>query len=517
VATLSVWGRVGGPYQPSPVAPALLAIGCLAASVAAGAQVGTADPQQPIGIVAGVLALGAVFAIRSTPVALAILALYLGVVDGYLKLATGSDYATFGRDVVLLGVVAGTLWRSVILDRSSRLSLPPLGLFVVAIVGVVAVQVLNPEANGVRASIVGLRQHIEWVPLFFLAYAAVRRTEHLRALLIVMLIVGAANGAVSLVQSQLTPQQLAGWGKGYAERIKGKGKFVGSARVTFEAGTGQTTTRPFGLGSEVGAGGVFAMLGLTAALGLLIAGSARSRLLVLLLAGPLIAGVVTSGARASFVATYAAILGFGALAVVSRQAVRGLIALAVVSAVAVGGVTVVSNGDDRSARAERRGSVSSPTRALSTYREERLTSLQLFPRYAKSYPLGAGLASVGPSAAALATDSSELLDSEPLDSENEFNFLIVELGIPGLIAFLAFTVVVTVLGVLRIRALPEYRDRIFLAAILAPMFGVIALYFAGPFTATVPSGPYLWAAAGIVAGWLFGRRQPEVGTGSAAA
>jgi hypothetical protein len=44
---------------------------------------------------------------------------------------------------------------------------------------------------------------------------------------------------------------------------------------------------------------------------------------------------------------------------------------------------------------------------------------------------------------------------------------------------------------------------------------MLALYFAGPLTATTPGGPYLWAAAGIVSYWLI-VRPTAAATGSAA-
>src|SRR4051794_38309677 len=44
-------------------------------------------------------------------VTLAALALYLGLFDGFLKLKTGSQLATLGRDLLLYAVVAGAIVR----------------------------------------------------------------------------------------------------------------------------------------------------------------------------------------------------------------------------------------------------------------------------------------------------------------------------------------------------------------------------------------------------------------------
>src|SRR5436190_18262937 len=40
------------------------------------------------------------------------LMLYLGLLDGYIKLSTGNDLATLGRDVLLYSIVIGALMRS---------------------------------------------------------------------------------------------------------------------------------------------------------------------------------------------------------------------------------------------------------------------------------------------------------------------------------------------------------------------------------------------------------------------
>lgn len=475
--------------------PGLLALGCIAGSVAAGVQFGTDNAQQTLGIIGAGLALAAMSLIRSTPKALVVLGIYLGIVDGYLKLSTGSAYATFGRDVVLVGLISGAVWRSVIV-RQTAIRLPPLGLAVIAFAGLVVVQVLNPDAHGAKASVAGLRQHIEFVPLFFLAYAAIRETKHLRVVLVVFLIAGAANGVVSGIQSQLTPQQLAQWGPGYQERIEGTGVFKGAGRVANSQADGVDKTRTFGLGSDAGAGGFFAMFGLIAGVGLMLVGDARLRLLVILLAAPVLVGVLTSGARATVIATYAAVVGFGALTAISRRAVRVLVACSLMGVVVFGAVSAVVS--QRSNAAVERQSSVTPGKALDTYRQERLGSLQLLPQYVREYPLGVGLATAGPSARVRATGADAPLR---LNSENEFNFLLIEVGLPGLVALLGFTVLV-VTGSLRVRKLEGHEDRILLAAVLAPIFGVIASFFGSPVTAAPPIAPYLWFVGGIVSFWL---------------
>ena len=59
---------------------------------------------------------------RRTQLALALFVLYLGLLDGYLKLASGSNLVTFVRDLLLYAIVVGLLVRAIV--QGKRLPLP---------------------------------------------------------------------------------------------------------------------------------------------------------------------------------------------------------------------------------------------------------------------------------------------------------------------------------------------------------------------------------------------------------
>ena len=77
--------------------------------------------------------------------------------------------------------------------------------WVLVFVAVVLVQLLNPDNWSTVHSLASLRQHLEFVPLFFIAYTIMRSERRLRAFLVLILAVAAVNGAVSLVQFNLSP------------------------------------------------------------------------------------------------------------------------------------------------------------------------------------------------------------------------------------------------------------------------------------------------------------------------
>src|SRR5262249_38866063 len=141
--------------------------------------------------------------------------------------------------------------------RRRPINWPPLSGWVIAWVVVVLVQVANPHDGTLLHSVASVRPHAEWVPLFFLGYLALRSKRRIRAFLMLLLAVATVNGIVGLVQVNLTPSQLAGWGPGYQKAINGEGSL--SARG-FADENGTERNRPFGLGGDIGFGGAVGVL-----------------------------------------------------------------------------------------------------------------------------------------------------------------------------------------------------------------------------------------------------------------
>ena len=75
------------------------------------------------------------FSHRRVDQSLAVLGLYLGLLDGYLKLRIGSPIITLGRDVLVAAIAGGALLRS--MNSQHPLPIPPLGGLVLAFAAVV--------------------------------------------------------------------------------------------------------------------------------------------------------------------------------------------------------------------------------------------------------------------------------------------------------------------------------------------------------------------------------------------
>jgi hypothetical protein len=468
-------------------------IGATGVAAVAGAAAAKGGGLVMVGVAAAVLAVGYLFSTRRTGVALAIVLLYLGLLDGYLRLRSGHANLTLARDVLLYAVAGGVLVRAVVTGR--RLELPPLSGWVLAFVVVVGVQVANPAAQSLGTSLAGIRPHLEFVPLFFLAYWTMRDARSLRVFLALLLTVGAANGVVGYVQSTLTPNQLASWGPGYRERVLGQQGFVGGGRAFYDK-AGNVRVRPLGLGADAGFAGQLGVIALPAGLALFaIARRMRTRFLVASLLALTALGVFTSQTRAGVIASVVAVIGYAALASVSRRWWTGLAALAAGALLVLVLVSLVAPRTTVGS-SNHYGSLT-PSSVLKSTQKER--PLSVVGDYFRKYPLGAGMGKAGPAA-------GRSKNKERLNSETEFSYLIAELGIPGLVTFLAFQLYLIGLAIRRSRRVP-FAARPMTAAVAAPMLAMVPLWFVTATSATAPLSPYFWFAAGTFAFWFV--RSPD--------
>ena len=324
-------------------------------------------------------------------VSLAVIALYLGLLDGYLKLSTGSSLAPVGRDVLIFVVVAGVLLRQAV--TREQLVRPPFFEHILVFVAFVLVQAANPNAESAQTVANGVRQHLEFVPLFFLGFIVLRDARRLQGALAILLAIGAANGVVGAVQGALTPEQLASWGPGYSAQILGTGAF-GNAGRAFGDALGEERVRPQALGSDFGAGGAFAVLAIPAGLALLI--RRRRPVQRALAAGGLALSVVallTSQARLNIIGAVIVVLAFALLTARTRERLRGFLVLAVGVALMYGVITLfVSNTEEG---ALERYNTLAPSRLVTTVTTDRGDPLALTPTYLVDHFFGVGIGRAG--------------------------------------------------------------------------------------------------------------------------
>jgi len=463
---------------------------------------GGSSPWTVLATASGIAAVLWLFVTERYEWSLMVVLLYVGLADGYLKLSTNSQLATLGRDVLLYSVVSGAVIRMLI--RRDAVRFPPLTGWIVGLVALVLVEVLNPGNTELGSAIAATRQHLEFVPLFFAGFALLTTSRRLRIFFLVLGAVATINGIVALVQLSLTPDQLAAWGPGYKEFIFGTGDVSG--RVYLDS-NGVGRIRPFALGGDVGFGGnvgLVACSGVLAVIGLI--GKQKAAIpAVFLMAGVLLA-VVTSQGRAAVIATIITVAAFLFFGVIGRQSLRPVIALALVVALASLVIPRVV-GSAEEGTYDRYQSIA-PTKALDTAYTYRIDDLGHLPEYVRTYPLGAGLGTLGPASSLRSVKST-------LNGETNFGFLVVELGVVGLILLFGFTIRVLLLAGSRIRRVDDHETRLLLAGLAAPLVGILLAWISGPALAGPPFAPYFWLASGALSYWLLARSRAEVSVGSA--
>jgi hypothetical protein len=442
-----------------------------------------------------------VFSTRYT-LTLGALMLFLGLADGYLKLRFGGLAITGLRDALLFSVTAGALMRLALSGEPVRR--PPLTALVVAWVAVVLVQLANPANGTLTHSLLSLRSHIEWVPLFFFGYALLRTKRRILGFLTIILVLTAVNGAVSLYQYQAGPQAIAGWGSGYAKLIYGGGDVSGR---TFIDNSGAQRLRPPALGSDTGFGGIMAVLAGPAAFVFLMLGRRRraTQILGAMLSAGVLVAVLTAQVRIALVGLAVGLLAVVFLSATSRRVWQATAAAATVAVVGLVAVSFVS-GHAGGGVFDRYSSLTSANAPSNTAGYKRGT-LSFVPEIAAQHPFGQGIGALGPASSIAGAPES----SRHVSGESEFNFLLVEVGVPGVAVLLFFqlTVIGGSIGMLRHESDAELR--LLLSALVATLVAILFLWFGGPVSAAPPLACYMWLASGTLAYWCFDPRARDPG------
>ena len=489
-----------------------LAIAGLAAAIPALLALGVAlavpNPNlfSTLGIVLGVIAIVALAISTRYEVSLALLTLFFGLLEGPVKLMTASQGASALRDVLIGTICVGALVRLAV--NRQRVRLPPLSGWLMAFVALVLVEALNPETHGIAKVIGGFRQQLEWIPFFFFGYLVMRSKERFRKLFLILGSIALINGVVSTYQTQLTPSQLAGWGPGYHQLIYGEGGV--SDRLYFD-NSGEAKVRPMGLGSDMGYGGSVGVLALSGVIALLAAGRFRRRWPVLLLCAGTILAIATSLARTDVLGGVVALIAFTLMSFsIGPRVVRPLTAVLVIGVLAFTIGTVL--GENAGKGVFSRYDSITPGKAVSTSVNYREKTLEQIPKDIANAPFGAGLATVG-AAATFGGTQGALIEGHRASAESQYNFVVVELGVIGLLLWIALSVHLIALAVRRLPRIEDLELRLYLAAVFATVVAFTIIGFVGPTMSDLPFGPFFWFSVGIAAYWFVERpRSMRLGT-----
>ncbi|MGH2854823.1 MAG: hypothetical protein ACRDLF_11615, partial [Solirubrobacteraceae bacterium] len=244
----------------------------------------------------------------------------------------------------------------------------------------------------------------------------------------------------------------------------------------------------------------------------LLASSRRRRWLAVVLCLGALLAIATSLARLSVVGAVIALLGFVLLsASAGRRASRPLRALLAVAAFAVplGAVLVSIEGGGVFSRY----TSIAPNNVASTSTTYKAASLAQIPNDIVNAPFGFGLATAG-AASSFGGHTTVKLEGHGHSAETQYNYVTDELGLPGLLLWVALSLTVIRLVARRLRRVADVEIRIGLAGVFAAFVALILMGTNGPVMASAAAGPFYWFAVGIAAYWLGGPERTGAAAGS---
>jgi hypothetical protein len=285
---------------------------------------------------------------------------------------------------------------------------------------------------------------------------------------------------------------LAAWGPGYAKLVYGATTVT--ARTFFDA-SGVEHVRPPGLGSDFGFGGTLGILAAPAVLALGATwGRSRRAFAVAAVGAPFVVmAVITSQSRTAVVGAVVAAVVYLFLTATSKKGAQTIAVAAVIGAVAYVALPLAFPAATH--ESNRYASIA-PSKVISTAISYRSGTLALIPGYIAHYPLGDGIGENGPAAGAAIGGPQFGTNS----AESEFNFLVLEVGVPGLLLLTALTATVIWRGA-RLRRIADTNRQRLLIALVAANVGIGATWFAGIATASSPTSPFFWFTAGTIVYW----------------
>jgi hypothetical protein len=451
-----------------------------------------------VGLILGALVVAVLVLSSRHEITLTLIALYLGLLEGPVKLGTGGGtLASASRDVLIGAVCLGAFGR--LIAKRERVRLPPLSGWVLIWVLLVLVEMFNPDTSGVLKILGGFRQQLEWLPFFFFGYQLMRSKERLRKFFLLLGVIALANGLVGAYQAHIGPAGLAGWGQGYHELVDGH---AGLGGRTYRS-EGVARVRPPALGSNAGFGGGVGVLALPGIVALLAIGGFRRRWIVPILCLGVLTGIVTSASRTSVIGAVVALVGFALLSLsVGRRVSRPLGAFAMVLVLAFA-ITSVLTATEGKGIFSRFSTIASPEQAASTSVDTKEKTLAQLPSDIENAPFGIGLASAG-AATGFGGNRKTTIEGKVASAEGQYNFVELELGVLGLAAWVLLTLRLVVLIVRRLPRIEDVELRIALIGVFAAVFAFTIMGFAGPTMAAPPAGPFFWFAVGIAGYWFIG-------------
>lgn len=403
-------------------------------------------------------------------------ALILAVYEGALRkwfFPQYQEYIFFVKDALLLGAYVGGFWAARMMRGRRVFDTHIANAAIAALAAVCVAQILNPRLPNITVGIYGLQGYLFYIPLMYLVPEVIPDEASARRFVLGILIVSAVPLLLGPIQFSLPPDHALNAYAWSDIQVATFGENENLARVT--------STFSYITGFSVFLS-IIAPVLLAAAL----IASGRLRVLLFAVLALVIANQFMTGSRAPLVVTAVSVpivvslsaRNFGARA---KQAIAASLALPLVLILASYLFPEAQQAfkDRAFAAGDFTGRVVEMV--------ERPFSLS-----AEAGVAGWGIGSTMPAAALFLADRGNHSDPVP-GVEAEFDRIVVEIGVFGLLLMLIVRVLVAVGLLQSLRRLPTTSARPLIAAALAIAFTNIP----GSLVANRTSSLFYWFAAGI--------------------
>lgn len=410
--------------------------------------------------------------------------LVYGAFEGLLKRLTGYAWYVYPiKDLFFLYVLAS--WIRVPSRRGTR-SRSPLSLLLGTYLVLIGVEILNPYLPSVVAGLVGVRASYMYAVLYFIAFRAFDTEERVIRLArwIGCLAVVTALGA--MVEAWLGVEWV------YENKVQVM------INATYLGVSGNWVIRPSSIGTGPGSAAMMEFIGAGLLLGLASLERRGPRQILLLSGAALtLGGILLAATRIIWLMTAIAAVTFVLL--LGRRRIRWGVSVVLLVAVAWQ-LSLFFSGGEIIARFQ---TLKTP---FETYRTQRFGALQVLPEVISDYPFGAGVGWNVPRRDLV--EHFYLGESvQHVGVHNYFSVLALEVGIVGLLLFLAFSAGVLLRGLLAVHRTKNEARRSLLVACYAIFAGIVLSF---PFGGGIIGWPgeYYWILAAMVL--RLGRQPVEV-------
>lgn len=407
---------------------------------------------------------------------------YLSI-EGLLKMITNyHPIVHIGADILLLLICLNWFFTTVVIGfREAKFRKAPLTLPIIFFILWILIEIANPYAISLYASVASFKIHITMIPFYFFAYSIINSKEQIMKYWNLFLGICFMVCTFAIVEYILGPKSLTWMSSTYVQKT-----------VRFHG----FLYRPFSTTVVPGGGAIFAHIAAPfAASALFFKNSAFKRIFIPLLLFFVTITLFISQVRQLFLASLIVLII--SFILMRRHLSKMLFNIIIISIIGLFGFQIAIDYAMKQAVIVERFTT---LLSVETYKTARVGGMEKMLSAAVNYPFGAGMSRTGSAATKFKEDIEKGKEVSPLLGavDNYFAVMMIETGIPGtaLITFIFLYFIVK--GFQIQKSMKDKELKVIAVAIFAFMVSLFIISFGSqPITAN-PYQSLFWFLGGLL-------------------